>query len=307
MQEGSKKAIAAAFIANLGIAIAKFVGFLITASAGLLAESFHSLADTGNQGLLLLGSSRGKREPSTRHPFGYGRERYFWAFVVAMILFSLGGLFAIFEGVSKFRHPHETEYLGLAIAVLALAVVLESMSLATAVRETRKIAGRTRLFHFIRESRQPELPVVLLEDIGAETGLVVALFGVVMTSITGNPRWDAVASIVIGVILVVIAMFLASETKSLLIGESVSDTDAEKLVKAIEDQPDVMRIIHIRTQHLSPEQVLVAAKIEFRHSLSNPELAQAIDAVEAQIRLAVPTAEKIFIEPDIFRGENTSE
>ena len=303
MQEGSKKAIAAAFFANLGIAIAKFIGFLITASAGLLAESFHSLADTGNQGLLLLGSARGKRKPSKSHEFGYGRERYFWAFVVAMILFSLGGLFAIYEGVNKFQHPHETEYLLVAIGVLALAVILESYSLATAIRETRKLAGRVPLFRFIRESRQPELPVVLLEDIGAETGLVVALIGVTMTAITGNPRWDAAASILIGVILVVIAMFLASETKSMLIGESVSPGDEVKLVDAIESDPQVIRIIHMRTQHLGPEQILVAAKIEFNHDLDVRGLSDAIDAVEVRIRSAIPHADKIFIEPDVYRED----
>ena len=305
MQEGSKKAIAAAFFANLGIAIAKFIGFLITASAGLLAESFHSLADTGNQGLLLLGSSRGKRNPSKSHAFGYGRERYFWAFVVAMILFSLGGLFAIYEGVNKFRHPHETEYLLVAIAVLAFAVILESYSLATAIREARKLAGRTPLFEFIRESRQPELPVVLLEDIGAETGLVVALIGVTMTAITGNPRWDAGASILIGVILVLIALFLAAETKSMLIGESVAHGDEVKLVDAIESDPLVKRLIHMRTQHIGPEQILVAAKIEFDHDLDVHGLSDAINAVEARIRSAVPHADKVFIEPDVYR-EDTS-
>ncbi|NBO53694.1 MAG: cation transporter [Actinobacteria bacterium] len=302
MQEGSKRAILAAFVANLGIAIAKFIGFLITASAGLLAEAFHSVADTGNQGLLLLGSARGKKKPTKIHPFGYGRERYFWAFVVAMVLFTLGGLFAIYEGINKFRHPHETEYLAVAIGVLGVAVVLESLSLRTAIRESRRLAGQTPLWRFIRDSRQPELPVVLLEDIGAEIGLVVALLGVTLTAITDNPRWDALASIVIGLVLVVIALFLARETKSLLIGESITKSNEDDIVLAIEQNPSVRRIIHLRTQHLAPEQVLVTVKIEFDNALNMHELALAIDSVEVDIRALLPTADKIFIEPDIYRN-----
>lgn len=302
MQEGSKRAILAAFVANLGIAIAKFIGFLITASAGLLAEAFHSVADTGNQGLLLLGSARGKKKPTEIHPFGYGRERYFWAFVVAMVLFTLGGLFAVYEGINKFRHPHETEYLAVAIGVLSVAVVLESLSLRTAIRESRRLAGHTPLWRFIRDSRQPELPVVLLEDIGAEIGLVVALLGVTLTAVTDNPRWDALASIVIGLVLVVIALFLARETKSLLIGESITKSNEDDIVRAIEQNPSVRRIIHLRTQHLAPEQVLVTVKIEFDNALNMHELALAIDSVEADIRALLPTADKIFIEPDIYRS-----
>lgn len=305
MQEGSKKAILAAFVANLGIAIAKFIGFLVTASAGLLAEALHSVADTGNQGLLLLGSARGKKQPSETHPFGYGRERYFWAFVVAMVLFSLGGVFAIYEGINKFRHPHETEYLAVAIGVLSVAVVLESLSLRTAIRESRRLAGPTPLWRFIRDSRQPELPVVLLEDIGAEIGLLVALFGVTLTAITDDPRWDALGSIVIGLVLVVIALFLARETKSLLIGESIIKSDEDDLVRTIEKNPLVKRIIHLRTQHLAPEQVLVTVKLEFDNTLNMQELALAIDSVEADIRAILPTADKIFIEPDIYRSEDS--
>lgn len=305
MQEGSKKAILAAFVANLGIAIAKFIGFLVTASAGLLAEALHSVADTGNQGLLLLGSARGKKQPSETHPFGYGRERYFWAFVVAMVLFSLGGVFAIYEGINKFRHPHETEYLAVAIGVLSVAVVLESLSLRTAIRESRRLAGPIPLWRFIRDSRQPELPVVLLEDIGAEIGLLVALFGVTLTAITDDPRWDALGSIVIGLVLVVIALFLARETKSLLIGESIIKSDEDDLVRTIEKNPLVKRIIHLRTQHLAPEQVLVTVKLEFDNTLNMQELALAIDSVEADIRAILPTADKIFIEPDIYRSEDS--
>ncbi|MEY2400468.1 MAG: hypothetical protein QOJ08_579, partial [Ilumatobacteraceae bacterium] len=234
MQEGSRKAIIAAFFANLGIAIAKFVGFLITRSAGLLAESGHSLADTGNQALLMLGSKRGKMPADRSHPFGYGPERYFWAFVVALVLFSMGGLFALYEGVEKLRHPHTVENPAVAFAILLIAVALESYSLRTAVKESNHVRQPgTGWRSFIRTSKAPELPVVLLEDVGAEIGLLFALIGLTIAEITGNPRWDAVGSIAIGVLLVVIALILAREMKPLLIGEGASDTDIDKIRHAL--------------------------------------------------------------------------
>src|SRR4051794_1218240 len=219
MHEGSRRAILAAFLANLGIAVTKFAGFLITRSAGLLAEAAHSLADTGNQLLLLLGGKRAAKAAETAHPFGYGRERYFWAFVVALVLFSMGGLFAIYEGVEKLRHPHEVENLGVAIGILLLSMILEGFSLRTAYREAS--AHRTtsgRWFSWIRRSKQPELPVVLLEDSGALLGLLIALIGVLLAKATGNARWDAVGSLAIGLLLVAIAVVLAIEMKGLLIG-----------------------------------------------------------------------------------------
>ena len=228
MTEGSKKAIIAAFFANLGIAIAKFVGFLITSSAGLLAEAFHSLADTGNQGLLMLGGKRAARKPDAEHPFGYGRERYFWAFVVALVLFSLGGMFALYEGFSKLRHPHEVENLGVAIGILVFAICLETYSLRTAYREAKvhKDPGES-WWRYIRTEKSPELPVVLLEDIGAEIGLFMALTGVLLAHFTDEPRWDALGSIAIGALLVVIAITLAIEMKGLLVGESASPENVD--------------------------------------------------------------------------------
>ena len=245
--EGSRKAIIAAFFANLGIAIAKFVGFLLTSSASLLAEAGHSLADTGNQGLLMLGGKRAKKAATPEHPFGYGRERYFWAFVVALVLFSMGGLFALYEGIEKLRHPHETENLGIAVVILVLAICLETFSLRTAVKEAGHVKPKTMSWwRFIRTEKEPELPVVLLEDVGAEIGLFLALGGVLLAHATDEPRFDAIGSIAIGILLVVIAVVLAIETKGLLIGEAASTADHDAIVTAIEGAPKVDRLIQSR-------------------------------------------------------------
>jgi cation diffusion facilitator family transporter len=303
MQEGSRKAILAAFFANLGIAIAKFVGFLITRSAGLLAEAGHSLADTGNQALLLLGSSRAKKAPTPDHPFGYGRERYFWAFVVALVLFSMGGLFALYEGIQKLIHPHEAESLGVAIGILLLAICLEGFSLRTAVKETRHIKPKGMSYwKFIRAAKQPELPVVLLEDVGAMIGLVLALGGVVLARITHNARWDAAGSISIGVLLVVIAGVLAVEMKGLLIGEAASTATDEQIRASLGGAPHVNKLIHLRTEHLGPDELLVTAKLEFDRDLTVAGLAEAIDGAEAALRARVPIARLVYIEPDIARS-----
>ena len=302
MQDGSKKAIAAAFFANLGIAISKFIGYAITGSASLLAEAIHSVADTGNQALLVLGSTRAKRRPDRRNPFGYGRERYFWAFVVAMVLFSMGGLFALYEGIEKFRHPHETENLGVAVGILSVAIVLEIWSLRTAVREANHVRPKGMGWsRFIRTSRAPELPVVLLEDSGALLGLVLALAGVVMARITHEPRWDAAGSIAIGVLLVLIAIVLAVETKGMLIGETATEPAEAAITAAVRDHPRVNHLIHLKTQHLGPDELLVGVKVEFDRSLSMEQLAEAIDSVEAAIRAAEHAAKVIYVEPDIHR------
>jgi cation diffusion facilitator family transporter len=302
VQDGSKKAIIAAFFANLGIAVAKFVGFLITRSAGLLAEAAHSVADTGNQALLLFGSKRGQRPADRSHPFGYGPERYFWSFVVALVLFSMGGLFALYEGIQKLWHPHEIESPIVAFVILGVAIALETFSLRTAVKEANHVRGSRGWWQFIRTAKSPELPVVLLEDIGAEAGLVVALFGLTMAEVTGQPRWDAVGSIAIGVLLVVIAIILAIEMKGLLIGEAASDDDLATIRSAIESAPLVNGIIHVRTMHRGPDNLLVAVKVEYEHSLDVKSLAAAIDDTEARIRGAVPTADMVYIEPDIHRA-----
>jgi cation diffusion facilitator family transporter len=301
VQDGSRRAIIAAFAANLGIAVAKFVGFFLTGSAGLLAEAGHSLADTGNQGLLMLGGRRGKRPADRAHPFGYGPERYFWSFVVALVLFSMGGLFALYEGIQKVISPHAVEHAIAAYVILVLSIGLESFSLRTAVREANHVRGGRSWWHFIVTAKAPELPVVLLEDVGAETGLAFALFGLTMAEITGNARWDAVGSIAIGALLIVIAIILGAEMKGLLIGEAASDEHLEAIHTAINRAPKVNGLIHLRTMHLGPDQLLVAAKIDYDHSLTVDQLATAIDDTEDHLRAAVPIADIIYIEPDIRR------
>lgn len=301
MNEGSRKAVLAALIANFGIAVSKLVGFLLTGAASMLAEAIHSAADSGNQALLLLGSRLASREAGEDRPFGYGRERYFWAFVVALVLFSLGGLFAIYEGISKLRHPHELESPFIAIGILAVAIVLETFSLRTALREARHAAGDASLWQFIRHAKSPELPVVLLEDIGAELGLIFAMGGVVTAELTGNPRWDALGSLSIGVLLVVIAGVLATEMKSLLIGESATSGEIRAIKHAIEAAPEVRSLIHMRTLHLGPDELLVAAKLELDATLTFTEVTAAINAAEGRLRQAVPSAHVVYLEPDITR------
>jgi cation diffusion facilitator family transporter len=296
------RAVVAALLANVGIAVAKFVGFLLTSSASMLAESVHSVADSGNQVLLLLGQKRSRRAPTAEHPFGYGRERYFWAFVVALILFSLGGMFAIYEGVSKIRHPHEIESASIAIGILLVAIALESASLRTAVVEARKAreVGMS-WWGFIHRSKQPELPVVLLEDLGALVGLFFALAAVSASVITDDPLWDAIGTVSIGALLVVIAIVLAIEMKGLLIGEAASIIDQQRIAAAIEIEPSVARLIHMRTQHIGPDELLVGAKVELVHGMSVDDAAEAVNRIENSVRRAVPTARIMYIEPDMFR------
>jgi cation diffusion facilitator family transporter len=296
------RAVVAALLANLGIAIAKFVGFLLTRSASMLAEGVHSVADSGNQVLLLLGHRRSRRAPTADHPFGYGRERYFWAFVVALILFSLGGMFAIYEGVTKIRDPHEVESPSIAIGILLVAIALESASFRTAIVESRRAKEPLMSWWgFIRRSKQPELPVVLLEDLGALVGLIFALAAVSATVVTDDPLWDAIGTLSIGVLLVVIAIILAIEMKGLLIGEAASLTDQQRIAAAIEIEPSVARLIHMRTEHIGPDELLVGAKVELVHGLSVEDAVEAVNRIENSVRRAVPTARIMYLEPDIFR------
>ncbi len=294
---GGTKAVLAALFANLAIAIAKFVGFAVTRSASMLAEGVHSCADTGNQALLLLGGRLSKRDPTPRHPFGYGRERYFWSFVVSIILFTLGALFAINEGIEKVRHPHELESLWVAIGILIFGIVVESLSFRTAIVESNKVRGKLSWGTFIRRSRTPELPVVLLEDLGAMFGLVFALIAVVLAEVTGEPRWDGVGTLVIGVLLGIIAIVLAIEMKSLLIGESATEEDRARLRAALDDAPEIDRVVDLRTQHLGPEELLVAAEVDFADHLSADQMPAAVAAVEARLRATVPAATHVYLEP----------
>jgi cation diffusion facilitator family transporter len=298
---GSTRAVLAALIANAGIAVAKFVGFVFTGSSSMLAESVHSVADTGNQALLLLGGKRARRTATRQHPFGFGRERYFWAFVVAIVLFTLGSGFALYEGIEKLRHPHELESAGWAIGILLVAIVLESWSFRTAVMEAKAIKGKASWVQFIRRSKQPELPVVLLEDAGAMFGLVIALAAVGLTITTGDPIWDGVGTTCIGLLLGAIAIVLAIEMKSLLIGEAASEADETAITAAIVGADSVRELIDLRTEHIGPETILVAAKVQFADELTMRQLADVVDDIEARVRTAVPAAARIFVEPDVVR------
>ena len=299
---GGTRAIIAALAANLGIAVSKFVAFAFTGSASMAAEGVHSLADSGNQVLLLVGGRRSSRVPDEEHPFGYGRTRYVYAFVVSIVLFSVGGLFAVYEGVHKILHPDELTSPAWAIGVLLVAIVLESVSLRTAVGESNHLRGGRPWFSFVRHAKSPELPVVLLEDTGALVGLVLALVGVSLATLTDNGRWDGLGSLSIGLLLIAIAIFLAIEMTSLLIGEAALPDEVAAIRAALEGTPEVNRVIHLRTLHLGPDEILVGAKIAVSHDDTAAAVARAIDAAEARVRAAVPTATRIYLEPDIDRG-----
>lgn len=302
MEGGSRKAIVAAFAANLGIAIAKVIGFMFTGAASMLAEAIHSFADTSNQGLLILGGRMASKERNAEHPFGFGRERFFWAFIVAMIIFSLGSLFAMYEGIEKILDPHELDDHIWAVGILAVAIILESMSLRTAVVEARKIKGERTWWGFIRHSKVPELPVVLLEDIGALVGLVLALMGIGLAMVTGDPVFDAIGSLSIGILLGIIAVILGIEMRSLLLGESASEEAIKKLEAAIISHPDCCRIIHMRTEHIGPDELLVALKVELNGQLDTAGVARAINEIEARMRSTLGLKLTIYIEPDLFDG-----
>ncbi|MFF8032283.1 MULTISPECIES: cation diffusion facilitator family transporter [unclassified Streptomyces] len=297
---GGTKAIVAALAANLAIAVAKFVAFLFSGSSSMLAESVHSLADSGNQGLLLVGGKRARREATPQHPFGYGRERYIYAFLVSIVLFSVGGMFALYEGYEKIKHPHELEHWYWPVGVLVFAIIAETFSFRTAIKESNVLRGKRSWKEFVRHSKAPELPVVLLEDLGALVGLILALGGVGLAVLTGDSVWDGVGTLCIGILLILIALVLAVETKSLLLGEAAGPEETRKIETALVDGATVTRIIHMRTLHIGPEELLVAAKIAVRHEDTAREIASAIDAAESRIREAVPIARVIYLEPDVY-------
>ncbi|MFB7634891.1 cation diffusion facilitator family transporter [Streptomyces sp. NPDC056149] len=297
---GGTKAIVAALSANLAIAAAKFVAFAFSGSSSMLAEGVHSIADSGNQGLLLLGGKRAKRAATAEHPFGYGRERYIYGFLVSIVLFTIGGVFALYEGWEKIQHPHPLDNWYWPVGVLLFAVIAEGFSFRTAVKESNTLRGQQTWTQFIRRAKAPELPVVLLEDFGALIGLVLALGGVVLTLVTGNSVWDGIGTMAIGALLVLIALVLAAETKSLLLGEAAGPDQIAKIRAALVDGDVVTRVIHMRTLHLGPEELLVAAKIAVEHDDTARQIADAINAAESRIREAVPIARVIYLEPDIY-------
>lgn len=298
---GSARAVLAALGSNVAIAVSKLVAFAFSGSSAMLAEGIHSLADSGNQVLLLIGGRKAQREASEQHPFGYGRERYVYGFLVAVVLFSLGGLFAIYEGYQKIKSPHPLDNVAWPLGVLGFAVVAESFSFRTAIAEARHLRGRDSWIGFIRHAKAPELPVVLLEDFGALIGLVLALLGVVLTAVTHDGVWDGAATLAIGVLLAGAALVLGIETKSLLLGEGASSAQVSRIRAALVDGEVVTSVIHMRTMHLGPDELLVAAKIGVAHDDTAEQVARAIDAAEARVRAAIPIAAVIYLEPDIRR------
>ncbi len=305
---GGSKAIVAALAANLSIAVLKFLAYLLTLSSSMLAESVHSLADSGNQFLLLIGGKRSKRQASAEHPFGYGRERYVYAFLVSIILFSVGGVFALYEAYSKWQHPHamDARWAWVPLVVLVGSILLEGNSFRTAIKESNHTRGSKTWAQFIRTAKAPELPAVLLEDAAALLGLVFALFGVTMTIVTGNGHWDAAGTGLIGLLLVAVAVVLAMETKSLLLGEAATEEDL-RAIEASLVGPGVSGIIHLKTLHLGPEELLVAAKIAVTEAETGAQIAQAIDAAEKRVRSAVPIAKVIYLEPDIYSAAKAAQ
>ena len=298
---GGNRAIVAALLANIGIAVIKFIAFLFSGSSSMLAESVHSLADTGNQALLLLGGRRSRKQADEAHPFGYGRERFVFAFIVSIILFSVGGVFSIWEGIQKLASPHPLENPWIPVIVLVLSIVLEAFSFRTAIRESRHVRGKESLPRFIRHAKAPELPIVILEDFAALVGLTLAFLGVGLTIITGNGVFDGISTLCIGALLVLVAIVLGIETKSLLVGEGASPGDLTAIRDAINAHPDVEALIHIKTLYLGPDELLVGAKIAFASKKKLVDVAAAIDAVEASIREVVPIARVIYLEPDVYR------
>ena len=295
------RAVFAALAANLGIAVTKFVAFLFTGSASMLAESVHSVADTGNEVLLIIGRGRSNRPRSAEHPFGFGRERYFYGFVVSVMLFTVGATFSVYDGIHKLLNPAAVHAPVVAFGVLALSAVLEAFSLRTGIAEANRVRGDRSWGTFIRRTKAPELPVVLLEDLAALIGLVFAFAGVALSVLTGDARWDGAGSLAIGLLLATAAAILAVETKSLLIGESASADMQRMIVAALEEGPRAVRVIHLRTVHIGPDSLLVTAKIAVRESDSAAQVAADIDAAERRVRAAVPIAKTIYLEPDVYR------
>lgn len=305
-QDGGRRSLLAAFLTNLGIALAKIVAFIFTGSTSMLAEAAHSVADTSKQGLLFLGRARAHQRADTLHPFGYGRERYFWALLVAVVLFPLGAAYAIFESVVQLRDPHPIENPLWAIATLMAAIIFEGLSLRVAVREARRASGDESLWRYIRRTRNPDIASVLLEDSGAIIGLVIALAGIELAVITGNPRFDALGGIAIAILLLGIAGLLSIEIKSLLVGEAATPKNLSILRSIIHKEPQLRRLIYLRTLHLSPDELLVVVKIELASELTYRETVDAIDRIETRVYERLPSVRILHIEPDIYRPERGS-
>ena len=301
--EGGTKAVIAALLANTGIAISKFFAFAITGSTSMLSEAIHSVADAFNQVLLLIGGKRSKRVADDKYQFGYGRVRYVYGFMVAIVLFMVGGIYSFYEGLHKWNHPEPVKDFWIAIIVLLVAIVLESLSFRTAIIETNKVRGNRSFAKFVRDARQPELPVILLEDFGALIGLNFALIGVSAAVITGDGRWDGLGAMAIGSLLIVIAIILVREMSAMLVGEGALPEEYDAVHAALTSAPLVDRVIHLRTLHVGPDALMVGAKIAITQTDSAQEIALGIDEAERLLRIAVPSAQYVFLEPDLDRSK----
>ena len=297
-QSSSVKSIIFALLANLGIAITKTVAAVITGSGAMLAESIHSFADCGNQGLLFLGLKAAKKQPDEEHPLGYGKSTYFWSFIVALMLFSMGGLFSIYEGIHKLHSTEEISNPLIAIIVLSLSMVLEGASLWGCITQINTLRHGESLWSWLKNTRQSELVVVFGEDVAALFGLAFALISVILSLITGNPVFDSVGSIGIGVLLVVVSFFVAIKVKSLLIGQSADKTLRTDIKRVLEQRPEVDRVFSLITLQLG-SQVMVAVKAKMSDSSSAEEMIQNINLCEADLRKTFPSVKWIFFEPDI--------
>lgn len=294
---GSTKAVVAAMAANGAIATAKFVAAALTGSASMFSEGIHSVADTGNQGLLLWGGRDADQPADATFQYGRSRARYFWSFVVAIVLFLLGGVYALYEGYEKVAHPHEVENLGIAIGVLVFGIVVEGLSFRTAIRIARPLKGERGWFDFVRQTREPELSVVLLEDLGAMAGLTLALVAVSLAAITGDPVWDGIGTLSIGILLTVISILLTIEMRSLLLGEAATPKDEAAIEAAIRSTDGIDQLLHLRTQHLGPDDVLVSGKVVMHQGLDFDAVCDTINRAEAAVRDVVPAAHMIYLEP----------
>lgn len=312
--EGGTKAVVAALLANTFIAVTKFVAWGLTKSPSMLAEAIHSVADAGNQVLLLVGGKRAKRGATAEHPFGYGRERYIFAFIVSIVLFSVGGLFALYEAYHKFHELQaghgnsliDSKWWWLPPTILIAAIIAETFSFRTAIIESNRSRGKTSWARFIKSAKAPELPVILLEDFAALLGLIFALSGVGLTLLTHNGLFDVIGTAMIGLLLVAVAVTLAIETKSLLLGEAATPETVASIESALAGTAGVERVIHMKTLHLGPEEILVAAKIGVVGTETAAQVTEIINTAEANIRTAAPTVTALYLEPDIYSPTGTS-
>ncbi|WP_156687651.1 cation diffusion facilitator family transporter [Mycobacterium sp. Marseille-P9652] len=297
--DSTTKSVLVAFGADAGIAVAKLVGFLVTGSAAMLAEVLHSVADSMNELLLMFGKRQAHRRPDALHQFGYGRSRYFYSFVVALLVFALGSVVALYEGCRKLRNPEPLTSPQIAIAILGVAALLEGYSLHTVRKQSKRLKGSDSWWQFIRNSRVPEPPVVLLEDSAALIGLALAFAGVGLTAVTGDPIWDAIGTLAIGVLLGGIALVLIVETHSLLIGEGATANQCKVIRSVLQREEHVDAVTDLRTQYLAPDQLVVAARVVCGPEPEFAVAAAVIRDAETRIRQAVPSVRAVYIQPEI--------